>query len=115
VPVCHQQGVAALGMKGIGGGYPKGLFISDAGLSVEECYRFALSQPITSQVMGISSMEQLLANVALVRGFRPMPVSEQRAFVDRIRDVATDGRFELFKSPTAHDGPHHRRQHGFAV
>lgn len=115
VPVCHRQGVAALGMKGIGGGYPKGLFISEAGLSVEECYRFALSQPITSQVMGISSMEQLLANVALVRGFTPMPIAEQTAFLERVRDVATDGRFELFKSTTAHDGPHHRRQHGFAA
>jgi len=32
-----------------------------------------------------------------------------------VRDVATDGRFELFKSSQMFDGPVHRRQHGFAT
>jgi len=115
VPECHREGVAVLGMKGLGGGFPEGLLPTRAGLTAEECYRFALSQPIASQVMGITSMEQLLANVATVRNFTPIPFAEQYALLDRVRDVASDGRFELFKSTTQHDGPHHRKQHGFAA
>jgi len=115
VPVCHSEGVAVLGMKGLGGGYPEGTLPAKAGLTVEECYRFALSQPIASQVMGITSMEQLRSNVKLVRGFVPMPVAEQNTLLSKVREVAMDGRFETFKSTTQHDGPHHRKQHGFAV
>jgi hypothetical protein len=35
--------------------------------------------------------------------------------LDRVREVAGDGRFELFKSAQSFDGPHHRRQHGFGA
>lgn len=115
VPVCHERGVAVLGMKGLGGGYPEGTLLAKAGLGLEECYRFALSQPIASQVMGITSMDQLLQNVKLVRAFVPMPVAEQEALLAKVRAVATDGRFEAFKSTTQHDGPHHRKQHSFAL
>ncbi len=115
VPACHERGVAVLGMKGLGGGYPEGAFLSKAGLGLEECYRFALSQPIASQVMGITSMEQLLQNVKLVRGFVPMAADEQKRLLDKVLAVAADGRFETFKSTNQHDGPHHRKQHGFAI
>ena len=74
-----------------------------------------LSQPVSSQVIGITSMEQLKQNVALARDFTPMTPAEQTALVARVRDVATDGRFELFKSSQMFDGPVHRRQHGFAT
>jgi len=29
--------------------------------------------------------------------------------------MAGDGRFERFKSTSEFEGPHHRKQHGFAV
>jgi hypothetical protein len=44
-----------------------------------------------------------------------MSAAEKKALEDRVRDEATDGRHELFKSTQEFDGPHHRRQHGFAV
>jgi hypothetical protein len=44
-----------------------------------------------------------------------MPAEDQKALTERLRDVATDGRFELFKSSQMFDGPVHRRQHGFAT
>jgi hypothetical protein len=55
----------------------------------------------------------LKQNVALARDFKPMSDAEKTALLDRVRDVAGDGRFELFKSSQTFDGPHHRRQHGF--
>jgi aryl-alcohol dehydrogenase-like predicted oxidoreductase len=115
VPVCHKLGVAPMGMKGLGGGYPQGSLVQNGVLSVEEGYRFALSQPIASQVMGIKSLAQLRENLRLVRSFVPMTPEEQSVLLARVYEPATDGRFETFKSTNAHDGPHHRKQHGFAV
>ena len=68
---------------------------------------------MASQVVGMISLQQLRENVALARGFKPMSEPERTALVERVREMAGDGRFELFKSSQTFDGPHHRRQHGF--
>jgi aryl-alcohol dehydrogenase-like predicted oxidoreductase len=115
VPECLKRGVGVLGMKGLAGGHPKGR-IPDRGLATAaECRRFALSLPITSLVCGIISMKDLEQDVAVARNFKPYSMSEIAALVARVRDEATDGRHELFKSTKAYDGPHHRKQHGFDV
>lgn len=113
VPVCLKKNVGVIGMKGLAGGYPDGRIPSKAGVSVDECYRFCLSLPIASQVVGINSMEQLKQDVALARAFQPMPEAEKNALLSRVKDVAGDGRHELFKSTKVFDGPHHRKQHDF--
>lgn len=115
IPVCEEKNVGVIGMKGLGGGYPEARFLKHAGLQAAECYRFCLSQKIASQVSGIYTMDQLRQNLAVARDFVPMSASEQTAFIERVRDVAGDGRHETFKSTNAHDGPHHRKQHGFEV
>ena len=112
LPVCVKNKVGAIGMKGLGGG--NGI-AKQAGLSVEDAYRFALSQPIASQVVGMTTMEHLKQNIALARGFTPMSESEQAALAERVKPFATDGRFEQFKSTQNFDGPVHRRQHGFST
>jgi uncharacterized protein len=112
-PVCSKKNVAVIGMKGLGGGMPQGRFLSHAGLTSDECYRFCLSQPIAVQVTGVNTMEQLKQNVALGRSFKPLSATEAGQLISRVRDVAGDGRHELFKSTKAYDGPHHRKQHGF--
>jgi aryl-alcohol dehydrogenase-like predicted oxidoreductase len=110
VPVCLKKNVGVIGMKGFGGG--NGI-ARGAGLTAAEAYRYALSQPVASQVVGMVSLDQLKQNVALARDFKPMRDAEKAALLDRVREVAGDGRFELFKSSQTFDGPHHRRQHGF--
>jgi aryl-alcohol dehydrogenase-like predicted oxidoreductase len=110
LPVCLKNEVGAIGMKGFGGG--NGI-AGQAGLTPGEAYRFALSQPITSQVVGMTTLEQLQQNVALARGFKPLSAAEQTALADKVKPFATDGRFEQFKSTQTFDGPVHRRQHGF--
>jgi len=112
LPVCLEKNAGAIGMKGFGGG--NGI-ARQAGLTAEEAYRYALSQPVASQVVGMTTMEQLEQNVALARAFKPMPEAEQTALTEKVKDVATDGRYELFKSTQAFDGPHHRKQHGFSA
>jgi aryl-alcohol dehydrogenase-like predicted oxidoreductase len=112
LPVCLKSNVGAIGMKGFGGG--NGI-ARQAGLTSEEAYRYALSQPVASQVVGMTTLEQLQQNVALARGFTPMSDAEQSALAEKVKPFATDGRFEQFKSTQNFDGPVHRRQHGFAV
>ena len=102
-------------MKGLGGGGVEGRLIEQLGLSAEDCYRYCLSLPVTTQVMGITTMAQLKADVNLARNFKPMTKAEMATFRAKVRDQATDGRHELFKSSKVYDGPHHRKQHGFDV
>jgi predicted aldo/keto reductase-like oxidoreductase len=113
VPVCLKQNVGVIGMKGLAGGSPKGRLPSLAGLTAEECYRFCLSLPVSAQVMGMMSMDDLKQNLALARNFKPITAAEKQALLTRTREQATDGRHELFKSTKTFDGPFHRKQHGF--
>jgi aryl-alcohol dehydrogenase-like predicted oxidoreductase len=115
IPVCEAYHIGVIGMKGLGGGYPEARFLKHAGLRADECYRFCLSQRIATQVIGVHTMEQLLENVAVARDFKPMSDAESADFLERVREVAGDGRHETFKSTTRHDGPHHRQQHGFEL
>jgi uncharacterized protein len=112
LPVCLKNKVGAIGMKGFGGG--DGI-ARQAGLTAADAYTFALSQPIASQVVGMTTLEQLQQNIALARGFKPLSVSEQTALAEKVKPFATDGRFEQFKSTQNFDGPVHRRQHGFSA
>jgi len=115
VPVCLKKKVGVIGMKGLGGGGVQARFIAAAGLTAEECYRYCLSLPVATQVVGITSMEQLRQNVAIARNFKPMSEEEKQRLLARVKEEAGDGRHELFKSTKNFDGPHHRRQHGFEL
>jgi aryl-alcohol dehydrogenase-like predicted oxidoreductase len=111
VPVCLEKKVGVLGMKGYGG---QGN-MAKAGLTAAEAYRYSLSMPVTTQVVGLTSLDQLKEAVTLARSFTPLSAAEKSALLERVKDVAGDGRYELFKSTVTFDGVHHRKQHGFAV
>ena len=89
--------------------------LKDGVVTVEECYRYFLSQPISTQVIGIASMDDLNRALTIGRSFKPMSAAELTALRARLKDVSGDGRYEHFKSTQAFDGPYHRKQHGFAV
>ena len=113
VPLCLKKGVAVIGMKGLGG--TDAPLVTKGGIAAEDAYRYALSQPVATQVVGMWRMEELRQNVAVARGFVPMSAAEQAALVSRAADAAADGRYERFKSTSEFDGPHHKRQHGVPV
>jgi len=60
-------------------------------------------------------MAQLRVAIDVARDFKPMPEDEQERLLAAVRLEAGDGRYETFKSTTEHDGPHHRKQHDFAL
>jgi aryl-alcohol dehydrogenase-like predicted oxidoreductase len=110
VPECLSRGIGIVGMKGLGG--YRAAIVHEGGIPAATAYRYALSQPVATQVSGISSFAELGANVAVARGFVPMSASEQAELVARVRGDAAQGRCEPFKTTTEFEGPHHKRQHG---
>ena len=114
VPVCLKRKIGVIGMKALGGGGPgESVFTSRTDLTAAECYRYALSLPVASQVVGLTSLDQLKQAVAVARGFEPMGDAEKQALLDKVAPEAGDGRHEMFKSGQAFDGAVHRGQHGF--
>jgi uncharacterized protein len=117
LPVARRKGAAVLGMKSLGGGGPPEAVILQKrkDLTADELIGYALSQPIASLVVGISSMKDLEQDLRIARAWKPMSAGDQQKLLARVRVEATDGRHELFKSSQNFDGPHHRKQHGFSV
>ncbi|WP_152049821.1 aldo/keto reductase [Tautonia marina] len=117
LPVLRERGIAAIGMKSLGGG-PKikgGIIPSNTGLTVDQCRRYVWSLPITTLVCGIDSPEILQQDLEMIRNFVPLDPAERLALEEEYVQVAGDGRFELYKSSKQYDGPYHREQHGFAL
>jgi aryl-alcohol dehydrogenase-like predicted oxidoreductase len=111
VPEAVRRGIAPIGMKSLtGGGDPvrKGL------VTVEEALRYAMSIPgVATTVSGIDALDILRQNLAIARNFEPMRPAEMQALRDRVRDVAADGRLELYKMTKHFDGKVGREQHGY--
>jgi predicted aldo/keto reductase-like oxidoreductase len=110
LPELQRRGIAALGMKSLGGdGQP----ILHGVVSPEEALRYAMSLPIATTISGIDSLSVLRQNVAVARGFTPMPPGEMQALRERCAGFAADGHLELFKSTKRYDGAVGRAQHGY--
>jgi predicted aldo/keto reductase-like oxidoreductase len=114
VPEANKLGIGVIGMKSLGGGAEhKGRFVAEKVCTAEEARRYALSQAITSLVVGIDGMDILKQDIAIGRGFKPLSEAETKALLAKIEPVAGDGRHERFKSTQVFDGPYHQKQHGF--
>ncbi len=97
-------------MKSLGG---EGQLVTKAGLTPQQCIRFALSQPIASLVSGMDSIEVVDQNVAIARDFQPMSDEELSELAKATAKIASDGRHEWFKTTPYFDSKYHRDQHGF--
>ncbi len=113
VPKANEKGTGVIGMKSLGGGSNgKGRFIVENVCTVDEARHYALSQAISSLVVGIDSMEVLKQDLATARAFKPMTEADRQKLLAKVKAVAGDGRHERFKSTQFYDGPYHRKQHG---
>ena len=110
LPVLVNRGIAALGMKSLSG---DGRQIKKRVVTAQEALRYAMSLPVATTISGIDSMRVLRQNVAVAAGFKPMSARQMETLRRRVQDEAADGRFELYKTSAAHEGPVGRKQHGF--
>jgi aryl-alcohol dehydrogenase-like predicted oxidoreductase len=110
LPEAIRQGIAPLGMKSLGG---SGEFVKRGAITAQEGLRYAMSLPVATTISGMDSLEVLEQNLGIARGFQPMSKEEMAALRERVRSVAADGRYELFKTSKHYDGDYGREQHGF--
>jgi aryl-alcohol dehydrogenase-like predicted oxidoreductase len=109
LPTVLKQGIAALGMKSLGG---NGQPITQGVLTVDEALRYAMSLPVASTISGIDSLSVLRQNLKIARGFKPMSQQEMELLDNRCAKSAGDGHLELYKSTMKYDGDLGREQHG---
>jgi len=110
LPEVHRRGMAALGMKSLGGdGQP----LFHGIVSVDEALRYAMSLPVATTISGIDSLSVLRQNLAIARDFKPMNPEEIQALRQRCAIFAADGHLELYKSTVKYDGGVGREQHGY--
>lgn len=110
LPELERQGIAAIGMKSMGGG---GDMVKAGVLTAEEALRYAMSLPVASIISGIDSSGILQQNLKVARNFQPMSAEEMQTLRTRCAAAAGDGRYELYKVSAKHEGPIGRAQHGF--
>ena len=110
LPELERRGIAALGMKSLGGdGQP----ILHGVVGAEEALRYAMSLPVATTISGMESLDVLRQNLTIARGFKPMTPEEMHALRQRCRSFAADGHLELYKSTKRYDGGVGREQHGY--
>ena len=110
LPEVNRRGIAALGMKSMGG---EGTPVSKRTVSAEEALRYAMSLPVAVTITGIDSMKVLRQDLRIARSFVPMTPAEMDGLRKRCAEPAGDGRFEAYKVTAKHEGPVGRKQHGF--
>ena len=113
IPLCLAKDVGVIGMKCLGGGPREAEIPSQTQVTAEMCVRWALSLPVSSIVRGYLTLDQLMADVRIARGFRPLADAERERIMALAAPVAGDGRHEHFKSTQRYDARIYREMHGF--
>jgi aryl-alcohol dehydrogenase-like predicted oxidoreductase len=112
LPELNRRGIAALGMKPMSGhGEP----IQNGAVTAEELLRYAMSLPVAVTITGMEKPDILRQNLRIAQNFTPMPAAEMQALRDRVKPVAADGHFELYKVSIKFDNPEARIAHGFPI
>jgi predicted aldo/keto reductase-like oxidoreductase len=112
LPELNRRGIAALGMKPLSGhGEP----IQNGAITAEEALRYAMSLPVTTTITGMETLDILRQNVRIAQNFQPMSAAEMQALQERVKEVAADGHFELYKVSIKFDNPEARLAHGFPL
>jgi aryl-alcohol dehydrogenase-like predicted oxidoreductase len=112
LPELQQRGIAALGMKPIGGhGEPvqQGIF------TAQELLRYAMSLPVATTITGVSDLGILKQNLQVAQSFQPLQAAEMDALRKRAKPYAGDGHFELYKTSIKFDNPEARLAHDFPL
>ncbi len=110
LPEAQRQGIAALGMKSLGG---SGELVKHGAVTPEQGLRYAMSLPVATTISGVDTMQVLEQNLKVAVNFQPLAAAEMQALREQCRVLAADGRLELFKMTTKYDGKVGREQHHF--
>jgi len=99
LPVLVREEIGVLGMKPMG----SGIILKSNTVNPIECLHYAMNLPTSVVITGVDSLEILDQAVTAARSFKPMSDPEVQALLDRTKEAAETGRFELFKTETRFD------------
>jgi len=112
VPEANRRGIAVLGMKPMSGA---GDAIKNGDITADEALRYAMSLPVTVTITGMDKPEVLRQNLRIAQNFQPMSQSEMQALAARVKPLAADGHYELYKTSLKFDNPEARLAHEFPI
>ncbi|MDZ8023225.1 MAG: aldo/keto reductase [Nostoc sp. DedQUE11] len=99
LPVLVKNQIGVLGMKSMG---DQNILKSNTVKPIE-CLHYAMNLPTSTVITGIESMEILNQAFEAVRTFKPMSQEQVSALLNRTRQPAAKGQYELFKTTSQFD------------
>jgi len=87
LPKAQDKQMGILGMKTLSRGVCIKIFGPD---SAENFLRFAMTQPISTAVVGCETIEQLERNVRISQSFQPMPQKDQDILLNKVKSYARE-------------------------
>ncbi|MBC8097223.1 MAG: aldo/keto reductase [Akkermansiaceae bacterium] len=102
LPHLVKQEMGILGIKSMGGG--RGRVVSDGKITAKKAITFALSHPITVQIVGMRSVQNLRDDLEIVRNFTPMTPSEMKELTVQMAAVNLNLRYTGYRQPGYRDG-----------
>jgi aryl-alcohol dehydrogenase-like predicted oxidoreductase len=100
MPVAISQGVGVLAMKTFGDHY----ILDSKTVEPIEALHYSLTQPVSVVITGIDSTQILEQALTAAKTFKPMSATQVASLLDRTREAAGSGQFELFKTTSHFDG-----------
>src|SRR5207253_9533406 len=94
LPVLVKESIGVLGMKSMGDGF----ILKSKTVTPIECLHYALSLPTSTVITGIDSQKILKQDLEAVKTFKPLTAEQVAALLARTARVASEGRFEPFKT-----------------
>jgi uncharacterized protein len=99
LPKALEQGIAVLGMKPLA----SGAIVENNIATAMECLHFALTMPTSVVITGCDSPERVEQALEAVRTFQPLSEEQVSALLERTRQAAMSGKYELFKTEKRYD------------
>jgi aryl-alcohol dehydrogenase-like predicted oxidoreductase len=99
LPVLVREGMGVLGMKSMGSGD----ILKSGVVKPIECLHYAMHLPTSTVITGIESMDNLNQAFEAARTFQKMESKAVSGLLGKTKTVASEGKFELFKTGTRFD------------
>ncbi len=100
LPVLVKNEIGVLGMKSMGDPY----ILKSKTVTPIECLHYTMNLPTSTVITGIEKMPILDQAFEAVKTFEPMSEEQVNALLDRTRQAAANGQYELFKTTSKFDG-----------
>jgi len=102
LPELQQRELGILGIKSLGGTPAR--ILRDGKFTASQLLRFSLSQPITTQIVGMNSLQNLRDNLKLAQNFQPMPKDEMEKLVADLASANALQHYAQYHQPGYSDG-----------